>query len=107
MKISLSKDIEKVRAAARIRVDEQFAARINEAIGPKASLYSVKYACALAFLNGVASPLISSRKDAEAIIAKNTEMQVALAIIESDRQALQAEIDEASTAPEIERLISQ
>lgn len=107
MKISLTKDIERVRALARNRIDEMFAARINETIGPKASLYSVKYACALAFLNGVASPLISSRHEAETIIAKNTEMQAALAIIESDRQALQAEIDQASTAHEIERLISQ
>ncbi|APY14329.1 hypothetical protein GJU93_02560 [Brucella sp. 10RB9212] len=107
MKISLTKDIEKIRASARNRVDELFAARIDEAIGPKASLYSMKYAAALALLSGVVSPLISSMQEAEAIIAKNAEMQAALAIIESDRQALQAEIDEASTAHEIERLISQ
>nr|WP_278388393.1 hypothetical protein [Brucella intermedia] len=107
MKISLTKDIEKVRAAARNRVDEQFTARINEAIGPKASLYSVKYAAALAFLNGVASPLISSRQEAETIIAKNTEMQAALATVENERQALQERIDTADTAQEIERLISQ
>lgn len=107
MKISLTKDIEKLRASARNRIDEQFAARINEAIGLKASLYSVKYASALAFLSGVASPLISSRQEAETIIAKNVQMQAALAPIEMERQALQAEIDAASTAHDIERLISQ
>ena len=107
MKISLTKDIEKVRALARSRVDELFASRINEAIGPKASLYSVKYASALAYLTGVSSPLIASRQEAETVIAKNAEMQAALAILEGERQALQAQIDEASTAHEIERLISQ
>lgn len=107
MKISLTKDIEKVRALARNRIDEMFAARINEAIGPKASLYSVKYACALAFLNGVASPLISSHQEAETIIAKNTKMQAALASIEGERQALQEMIDKAEAAHEIERLLSQ
>lgn len=107
MKIVLKKDIAKERQMAREQLDHFFAMRIATAIGPKAELYAVKYAAALAFSNGHASPLIENAAEAEAIIQKNHDMQAALASVESERQALQAEIDHAATARDIETILER
>ena len=107
MKLTLTKDIGAERKRARALLDEKFAALHAEVLGPKAALYAVKYAAAIAYLGGTVSPLIASRAEAEAIVAKNTDMQAALAAIEADRQRLQAEIDSAATAHELDLILSR
>ncbi|MFC7067467.1 hypothetical protein [Brucella rhizosphaerae] len=106
MKLSLKKDMTWERSKARLRLDAQFQSRIIEAIGDKAALYAVKYASALAYMNGMPSPLIESAEEAQAIIAKNTEMQSRLAVIETERQALQTQIDKAGTMHDLARFLS-
>lgn len=107
MKIALKKDMTRERQAARERVDQLFAARIEAALGPKATLYAVKYAAALAVSNGYSSPLVMSLGDAQTVIQKNEAMQAALASVENERQALQAEIDRAQSAREIEAILER
>ncbi|WP_043062087.1 hypothetical protein [Brucella anthropi] len=107
MKIALTKDMARERQAAREQLDQLFAARIEAALGPKATLYAVKYAAALAVLNGDGSPLIAGAAEAETVIRKNHDMQAALASVESERQTLQAEIDRAKTAREIETILER
>lgn len=107
MKIALKKDMAKERVIAREQLDNHFAIRIRTAIGLKGELYAVKYAAALAVFNGHASPLITSPAEADAVIQKNHEMQYRLASIEADRQAIQAEIDGARTAREIEAIFER
>ncbi len=106
MKITLTKDIGKERAAARKQVDALFAARTEAALGPKAALYAVKYSAAIAHMAGVPSPLIADSAAAEEIINRNKEMQAKLSVIERERQALQAKIDQAATAADIESVVS-
>lgn len=107
MKIALKKDMAKERATAREQLDNHFAIRIREAIGLKADLYVVKYAAALAVSNGHVSPLVASNAEATIIIQKNHDMQSRLASIEIERQALQAEIDGAATAREIDAILER
>ncbi|WP_435657954.1 hypothetical protein [Brucella pituitosa] len=107
MKIALKKDMAKERIVARAHLDNHFAIRIRAAIGLKGELYAVKYSAALAVSNGHASPLITSPAEADVVIQKNHEMQNRLASIEADRQAIQAEIDRAATAREIEAILER
>lgn len=107
MKISLKKDMAWERLKARHRLDDIFLPKINEVIGEKSALYAVKYTAAMGLINGVSSPLIADLKEAEAIITKNAFMQERLASIETERQALQAQIDLAQTPSEIDKLLNQ
>ncbi|MBX8827259.1 hypothetical protein [Ochrobactrum sp. SFR4] len=95
MKITLGKNINNERIKCRQELDNLFAQRISDALGNKAALYAVKYSAALAHMNGVSSPLISGDADAADIIERNNDMQTALAVIETERQAVQAQIDKA------------
>ncbi|WP_273794689.1 hypothetical protein [Brucella intermedia] len=107
MKIALKKDMARERLVARERIDQLFAARLEAALGPKAALYAVKYAAALAVSNGHSSPLVMSLGDAHTVIQKNEAMQAALASVENERQTLQAKIDQAESAREIETILEQ
>ena len=106
MKISLKKDMAWERLRARQRLDDIFLPKINEVTGGKAALYTVKYTAAMSLINGVPSPLIADQQEAEAIIAKNALMQSSLALIETERQALQAKIDQAETTHELALILS-
>lgn len=97
MKLSISKDMAAERLKARAALDELFLPRINEVLGPKAALYALKYAAALA----------GSAPDAEAIIAKHEAAMATIMQIEARRQELQGRINDAATVSEIDRVLKE
>ncbi|GGB00778.1 hypothetical protein GCM10011491_31210 [Brucella endophytica] len=107
MKITLKKDMDKERKAARAHLDELFAPRIEAALGPKAALYAVKYAAALAGCGGWSTPLVPHAAEAAIIIEKHHEMHKGLALIEAERQALQAEIDSADNCIQLQAILQR
>jgi hypothetical protein len=97
MKLVLKKDMAAERTMARARLDDILVPRINEMLGPKAALYALKYAAALA----------GAAPDAEAIIANHEAATAAVMTIEDQRQALQARIENAATVFDLEEILAE
>ncbi|MBZ9600767.1 hypothetical protein [Phyllobacterium chamaecytisi] len=97
MKIEGKKDIAAERLRGRAAVDAVYVPRINAAMGPKFALYIVK---------GMDSSRFGGEDEALEIEKNYRTMIDRLATIESERQALQARIDAATTAAEIDAIIA-
>lgn len=97
MKITGNKDIVAERLRGRAAVDAVYVPRINAAMGPKFALYIAK---------GMDSHRFGDADEALEIEKNYRTMIDRLATIESERQALQARIDAATTASEIDAIVA-
>ncbi|UXN62919.1 hypothetical protein N8E89_09340 [Phyllobacterium sp. A18/5-2] len=103
MKIEGKKDLGVCRAEAREAVDAVYIPKLNAAMGPKFALYQAK---AHSALGGIGIGFVSKSDDPQEIIDRFDALSKCVASIESERQALQARIDAATTASEIDAIIA-
>lgn len=89
-----------VRDAALSRVDLHYSRRINQLLGPLATLHSLKRTQAL----GGGGSLVDV-DEAEAVLEQAERQDAELARIEKERLELKRRIREAKTAAEINELI--
>ncbi len=102
MKITGKKNIEAERLRGRVAVDAVYVPRINAAMGPKFALYQAKaYSSATLQVGSLVSDV-----EADEVIRRFDELLASIAKIETERQALQARIDAASTASEIDAIVA-
>lgn len=100
MKIEGKKDIAAERLRGRAAVDAVYVPRINAAMGPKFALYQMKTMLAQQNYK------MSETDDPQDIMTRFSTTAKAVASIESERQALQARIDAATTASEIDAIVA-
>lgn len=98
MKIAGKKDLAACRTEARAAVDKIMLPRITEAMGPKFALYQAK---------GFDARLFGNNDEETAEIERRyVELVKSIAVIENERQAIQARIDSAQTAAEIDAIVA-
>lgn len=97
MKIEGKKDLTKMRQHARDEIDLVFIPRINAILGPKFPLYQAKQQL-------VASAVIQGA-EAEDILDRFDTLMQRILPLEDERQAMQARIDNAASALEIETIV--
>ncbi|MBZ9653559.1 hypothetical protein [Phyllobacterium lublinensis] len=100
MKITGKKDLTVERLRGRAAVDAVMVPRINEAMGPKFALYQMK---AMLAQTGY---VMSVGDEADDILTRFSSTAKTVAILETERQALQARIDSAATAAEIDAIVA-
>ena len=94
MKLTPRKDIDALRADALARLDIAHAARRPASIND--GLYAAKRAAALHVLAGGSSPLVATPDEARVILDKAAASDAAIATLEAQRQAAQADIRAAA-----------
>ena len=102
MKFSGKKDISAERIRGRAAIDAAFLPRLNEVMGPKFALYQAK---AVAAGTGVGDAILFA-DDTEGFIKKFDKLMFEVSMIEDKRQAAQARVDAATSAAEIDAIIS-
>ena len=100
MKITGKKDIAAERLRGRAAIDAVYVPRINAAMGPKFALYQAK-----AFSASNEGALVFSH-ESEAVLEKWNALLDGISTIESERQTIQARIDAATTASEIDAIVA-
>lgn len=105
MKLTPRKDLSALKADALLRLDQMHAARRPASIND--GLYAAKRAAALHVMAGGASPLVATADEARVILDKAAAADAALAALESDRQAAQADIRAAADWFELQAVISR
>lgn len=103
MKIVGKKNIDAERIRGRASIDAVYVPRINAAMGPKFALYQAKAHSALA---GVGIGFVGRADNPQDIIDRFDALSHRVAAIETERQALQAKVDAATSAIEIEAIIA-
>ncbi|MDQ0996863.1 hypothetical protein QFZ34_002045 [Phyllobacterium ifriqiyense] len=98
MKITGKKNIEAERLRGRAAVDAVMVPRINAAMGPKFALYQAKAAVAREGSNMFGKP--------SDIIKRHNLLLSSIIRVEEERQALQARIDAATSASEIDAIVA-
>jgi hypothetical protein len=105
MKLTPRKDLDALKADALMRLDAAHAAMRPSSIND--GLYAAKRAAALHVLAGGSSPLVATADDARIILDKASAADAALAILEAQRQAAQADIRSAADWFELQSAIAR
>ena len=105
MKLTPRKDLTALKADALARLDHAHAAMRPASIND--ALYAAKRAAAMHVLAGGSSPLVATAEDARAILDKAAASDAALATLEAQRQAAQADIRAAADWFELQSAISR
>lgn len=98
MKMVFKRDLAKDRAAAREIINNSYSAVINRELGSRAQLHSFK--------GHLANVGIDVLGDPDAIKAKMLETAERIKPIEDERQDIQARIDSATTALDIDAIVA-
>ena len=98
MKVKGKKDLRVERARGRAAVDAVFMPRLYAAMGPKFNLYQLKASLAANGIDRLGNPVD--------ILSKHAEMLDRIDTIEAHRQDIQARVDVAKSAAEIDAIIS-
>ena len=103
MKVKGKKDLTSERARGRAAIDAILLPRISDAMGPKFTLYQAK-AYAATIYGG--QHLVNDDTECEEIVARFDRLLTSIGKIETERQALQALVDAAKSAAEIDAILA-
>lgn len=116
MKLSISKDMGRLRADGLLRLDRAMKLRRNALLDFNSDIHAAKRAEAQAvMLGGTEAPLLAAEAEAtgrtlaamaEAVLAKSAQAMPAVAALEAERQRRQALVRAATTPADIETALA-
>ncbi|UVK45383.1 hypothetical protein BPNPMPFG_000913 [Mesorhizobium sp. AR07] len=95
-----------LRPEAEARIDWHYARKINDLIGPLGALHQRKVARAMVGRK-LGGPLIVDEADRLAIVAEAAKQDEAIAALDAERRRMKAGVRAATTAAEINVILSR